>query len=139
VERGVFHGLLSGKSDAAPEIGVTKGKFCVSELPATAAVCVARVRDILGQARREALQTVNAAMIAAYWYIGREIVEEEQRGRDRADYGTYLIQELSDRLSAEFGRGFSVPNLRLIRQFYLSYRDRYPQIHFAVSSESQDV
>ena len=110
----------------------------MSELTASAADCVSRIREILRASRAKALQSVNAAMISAYWYIGREIVEEEQRGRDRADYGAHLIQELSNRLSAEFGKGFSVPNLRLIRQFYLTYRDRYPQIHYAVSSESQD-
>jgi hypothetical protein len=56
-------------------------------------------------------------MLAAYWQVGREIVEEEQRGRERAGYGERLIQELSEQLTTGFGRGFSVANLSLIRQF----------------------
>ena len=70
-------------------------------------------------------------MATAYWHIGREIVEEEQRGRGRADYGSALIKDLSMRLGSEFGRGFSEANLRLIRQFYLTYQSRSPQIRYS--------
>jgi predicted nuclease of restriction endonuclease-like (RecB) superfamily len=80
-----------------------------------------RVRDILARARHRALQTVNTEMVLAYWKIGREIVQEEQRGRARADYGTRLIEDLSARLAKEFGQGFSKHNLWHIRQFYLVY------------------
>src|SRR6266851_4950140 len=100
-----------------------------------AASCLARIQEILTRARHGALQTVNAAMLAAYWHVGREIVEEEQRGQDRAGYGERLIQELSEQLTAQFGRGFSVANLKLIRQFYFTYRDRSPQIGYTVSSQ----
>jgi predicted nuclease of restriction endonuclease-like (RecB) superfamily len=100
------------------------------------ASCLARIQEILAQARHHALQTVNAAMLAAYWQVGREIVEEEQRGRERAGYGERLIQALSEQLTADFGRGFSVANLSLIRQFYLTYRDRSPGILYTVSRES---
>ena len=55
---------------------------------ASATECLSRVRLIMQSARHQALQTVNTAMVQAYWQIGREIVEEEQRGKDRADYGT---------------------------------------------------
>ena len=82
---------------------------------------LARVRDILAQARHRALQTVNTEMVLAYWKIGREIVHEEQRGRARADYGERLIEDLSARLAKEFGQGFSKYNLWHIRQFYLVY------------------
>lgn len=75
-------------------------------------------------------------MLAAYWHIGREIVSEEQSGAERAGYGERLIAELSQRLTAEFGRGFSVANLWLIRQFYLAYRERSPGILDTVSRES---
>src|SRR5437660_12519336 len=97
-----------------------------------AASCLNRIQAILVQARHGALQAVNAAMLAAYWHVGREIVEEEQRGKERAGYGERLIQELSEQLTADFGRGFSVPNLQLIRQFYLTYRDRSPEIRYSV-------
>lgn len=86
--------------------------------------CLGHIREILRSARRFALQAVNTTMIVAYWFIGREIVEEEQRGRRRADYGEALLQRLSRDLRKEFGKGFSVQNLRLIRQFYLVYMDR---------------
>jgi len=57
-------------------------------------------------------------MISAYWYIGKEIVEEEQRGKERAEYGTQLLHHLSIKLTAAFEKGFSERNLRFIRQFY---------------------
>ena len=58
---------------------------------------------------------------ASFWRIGRRIVEEEQAGKERADYGRHLIMELSRRLGDEFGRGFSVANLKNFRQFYLTF------------------
>jgi hypothetical protein len=97
--------------------------------------CLDRIRDILRSARRHAFQAINKAMIIAYWHIGWEIVEEEQRGKKRADYGTSLLKELSRNLSSEFGRGYSEQNLRLIRQFYLTYQDRRPNIRYSLSSE----
>jgi predicted nuclease of restriction endonuclease-like (RecB) superfamily len=81
------------------------------------------VRDILAQARRAAYTAVNAAMVAAYWQIGRRIVEEEQGGAAKATYGEGLLPALSKDLSSEFGKGFSLANLRNFRQFYLTYPD----------------
>lgn len=86
--------------------------------------CIERIREILRTARNKALQSVNAAMVEAYWEVGREIVEEEQRGESRASYGDQLLAQLSARLTEELGKGFSEPYLRQIRQFYLVYRDR---------------
>ena len=60
-------------------------------------------------------------MVYCYYDIGRMIVEEEQNGRTRADYGKKILQSLSDRLTARFGKGFSYRNLKLFRQFYLAY------------------
>jgi len=88
---------------------------------ASAAECLSRVRAILQSARHQALQTVNAVMVQAYWQIGREIVEEEQRGHSRADYGARLIEELAGQLSKEFGRGFIPRNLRYMREFYQAF------------------
>jgi hypothetical protein len=104
-----------------------------------AASCLARILEILTQARHGALQAVNAAMLAAYWHVGREIVEEEQRGRARAGYGERLIKELSKHLTAQFGKGFSNSNLKLIRQFYLTFQDRSPQIGYTVSSQFESL
>ncbi|MFT5466095.1 MAG: putative nuclease of restriction endonuclease-like (RecB) superfamily [Verrucomicrobiales bacterium] len=79
------------------------------------------VRQILAEARQKTYAAVNTAMVEAYWGIGRRIVEEEQGGKAKAAYGKGLLQELSKALTDEFGRGFSYPNLRNFRQFYLTY------------------
>jgi predicted nuclease of restriction endonuclease-like (RecB) superfamily len=92
-----------------------------SALSPSAAAALARIRDILTRSRSQALQAVNAAMVRAYWEVGREIVEEEQRGKERADYGTRLIETLAARLTAEFGRGFDGRNLRFMREVYRAF------------------
>jgi len=79
------------------------------------------VKQILEEARKTAYTAVNFAMVQAYWNIGKVIVEEEQRGRARSDYGTYLLDELSKRLTAEFGKGFDRTNISKMRAFYLAY------------------
>ena len=81
------------------------------------------IRQMLRQARQQAYSAVNAAMVEAYWHIGKRIVEEEQKGQQRAEYGEGLIKELSLQLTGEFGKGFSAPNLRNFRQFYLVFPD----------------
>ena len=79
------------------------------------------IKIILQTARDKAYKQVNFIMVEAYWNIGKQIVEEEQKGEDRAKYGSYLIKELSKRLSKEFGRGFSTQSLWNMRQFYNSF------------------
>lgn len=79
------------------------------------------IRSILDKARSESIRAVNFAMVQAYWNIGRVIVEEEQRGKKRADYGKALLQEISNRLTADYGKGFTVTNLKYMRQFYTSF------------------
>jgi predicted nuclease of restriction endonuclease-like (RecB) superfamily len=79
------------------------------------------VAGILRAARLNAYRAVNFAMVEAYWNVGRAIVEEEQRGQVRADYGAELIQRLSIRLTSEFGKGFSVQSLWNMRQFQRCY------------------
>ncbi len=80
-----------------------------------------RVRSILHEARQRAYRAINAAMVQAYWEIGRVIVEEEQRGEQRADYGQRVVEDLSRRLRTDFGKGFDRSNLWHMRSFYLSY------------------
>lgn len=84
----------------------------------------ADIKNILEQARSKARSAVNAAMVEAYWLIGRRIVEEEQRGQHKAEYGARLLENLSKALSESFGKGFSYANLRNFRQFYLTYPDQ---------------
>ncbi|MCW8206795.1 DUF1016 domain-containing protein [Verminephrobacter aporrectodeae subsp. tuberculatae] len=80
-----------------------------------------RVREILAAARTGIARTVNTTQVMANWLIGREIVEEEQRGRRRAGYGTALLGELAGRLRTDFGAGYGVDNLELFRRFYREY------------------
>ena len=76
------------------------------------------------RARNIVVKTTYYEMIHAYWHIGRRIVEVEQQGGERAEYGAKLLESLSKKLSDEFGRGFALSTLKSIRQFYLTYRDR---------------
>jgi len=80
-----------------------------------------RIRDVLAEARGQAYRAVNFAMVRAYWNIGRIIVEEEQKGRERAEYGEHLIAGLAQRLSAEFNKGFDKSNLWNMRSFFLTF------------------
>lgn len=79
------------------------------------------VSDLLKQARKSAKTAVNLSMVYAYYEIGKKIIQEEQNGQERANYGMYLIKELSEYLTDQFGKGFSVTNLKQMRQFYLVY------------------
>ena len=72
-------------------------------------------------ARSNIVRAVNTEQVNAYWLIGRDIVEEEQAGKERADYGTYLLKEISERLAKEFGKGFGLATIKDIRRFYLVY------------------
>lgn len=98
---------------------------------------IERIRDILASARQYSLRAVNSTMVAAYWYIGREIIEEEQQGKKRAAYGEAVIENLVTVLQKEFGKGFSKPHLKNVRQFYLAYSDRAPAMSYTVSSQSK--
>jgi predicted nuclease of restriction endonuclease-like (RecB) superfamily len=77
--------------------------------------------DILESARLGIARTVNTAQVLSYWLIGREIIEEEQQGNQRADYGENLLKKLAQRLKADFGKGYSYSNLKYIRQFYVTF------------------
>jgi len=89
--------------------------------------------ELLDAARRASARTVNAIMTATYWEMGRRIVEHEQGGQERADYGEELVKRLSCDLTRRFGRGFSERNLRKCRAFYLGW-----SIWPTVSAKSQD-
>lgn len=80
-----------------------------------------KIIEILNKARQQVVQSVNRAMVYAYYEVGRMIVEEEQNGKERAEYGKQILKELSEELTAEFGKGFSVDNLENMRKFFLTY------------------
>lgn len=79
------------------------------------------IRQIIENARKNVNRAVNSAMVDAYWHIGKLLVKEEQQGKHRAEYGKQLIQDISRRLTAEFGKGFSAQNLWNMRQFYQKF------------------
>jgi predicted nuclease of restriction endonuclease-like (RecB) superfamily len=96
-----------------------------------------QVREILERARTTVARSVNTQMVRAYWLIGREVVEEEQRGSARAGYGDELIVRLAARLRSEFGRGYTPTNLRYMRLFYLAYPNLLArEIHHAARDKS---
>jgi predicted nuclease of restriction endonuclease-like (RecB) superfamily len=80
-----------------------------------------RIADLLKLARKTVVQSVNKTIVDTYFEIGRLIVEEEQNGKSKAEYGQNLIPELSNKLTTEFGKGFSTTNLKQMRTFYLTY------------------
>jgi len=103
-----------------------------------------QIVELLQSARKKVVQTVNQTMVTTYFEIGRKIVEEEQGGKKRADYGKKVIKELSKVLTDEFGKGFSERNIEQMRQFYLVYSK--PQtlsadfkIAQTLSAESEDA
>src|ERR1039457_72968 len=96
-----------------------------------------RIREILESARTGVARTVNTTQVVANWLIGREIVEEEQRGKKRAGYGERLVAELSRRITTDFGQGYSVTNLEHFRDFYITYPQLLSQrISHAARGES---
>jgi hypothetical protein len=83
-----------------------------------------RIVSIIEEARSTVIRTVNSEMVIAYWCIGREIVQEQQAGRERALYGDNLLKKLSEKLTLKFGKGFSVTSLKYFRTCYVTYKGR---------------
>ena len=84
---------------------------------------ISEIKKILKDARQKAYTAVNSAMVEAYWEIGRRIVEEEQRGKERAEYGKEIVKNLSKELTEEFGKGFSRRTLWEMRKLYVYFSD----------------
>jgi predicted nuclease of restriction endonuclease-like (RecB) superfamily len=83
------------------------------------------IRDVLEAARAGAYRAVNTAMVQSYWHVGRLIVEHEQKGKKRAEYGMEVVSELSKRLTEEFGKGFTETNIKYMRLFFLAFPIRH--------------
>jgi predicted nuclease of restriction endonuclease-like (RecB) superfamily len=101
-----------------------KRKSPVAQVARLAEPLYQEIRSVLEAARAGAYRAVNVAIVQAYWQVGRLIVEHEQGGRTRAAYGEAVLDDLSRRLTADFGRGFDVTNLRKMRQFYRMFEIR---------------
>lgn len=96
--------------------------------PRTISPLIAELRGLILSARHTAASTINTLQVVTNFEIGRRIVEHEQKGAKRAEYGEVLMRTLATRLTAEFGRGFSKRNLDYMRRFYLDYSGRLPRI-----------
>ncbi len=108
-------------------------KDTTTALAAPEAALYAQIQRVLQQARQRAKRSVNQVMVLAYWQIGQLIVQHEQGGQERALYGAKTLQRLAKRLQIEFGKGFSVPNLRNFRQFYQTFTE--DEIRYSTSSD----
>ena len=93
------------------------------------------IRGLILAARRAVVRSVDALQVLTSFEIGHRIVEHEQQGIARADYGKRVLSELADRLTAEFGRGYSRSNLQNMRNFFLVCRDRRSQIRQRLSGK----
>ncbi len=82
---------------------------------------ISDIRTVLQQARQQIQISVNHGMVQAYWQVGQLIVEHEQQGKERAEYGKQQLQHLSDTLKMDFGKGFDITNLQNMRKFYLAF------------------
>lgn len=111
--------------------------------PAGYTTVLSEVAELLEAARRASARATNAIMTATYWEIGRRILEFEQGGERRAEYGERMMERLADDLAKRFGRGFSVVNLRKMRSFYLSWPlsqiRQTMSVEFDVNQENQPV
>jgi hypothetical protein len=82
---------------------------------------VSDIKAIIARSKDNAIRAIDHQRTLMYWHIGKRIFEEEQEGKNRADYGTYLIKYLSEQLQPEFGSGFSIRQLNWYRQFYRTF------------------
>ncbi len=90
------------------------------------------ISNVIDAARKSVARSINCIMTAAYWLIGRRIVESEQKGKARAQYGEALLAKLSNDLTRQYGRGFGMVNLSQMKKFYLLWR---PERIFQTVSE----
>ena len=80
-----------------------------------------KISSLLEASRKNLKKSVNTIMVSTYFEVGRLIVEEEQQGEERAKYGKYIIENLSKKLTREYGKGFSTTNLKQMKSFYIAY------------------
>lgn len=100
---------------------------------------ISRAIVLLHSARQQMVRNVNFIMVQTYFEIGRMIIEEEQNGKERADYGKSLLKELSKVLTKEFGKGFSITNIQQMRNFYLVYQKQQTVSANSVKAIQQTV
>ena len=92
-----------------------------------------KIKDLLLAAQRGVVKQINSIMVSTYFEMGKQLVEHEQNGSHEAEYGAYIISELSKKLTEEFGKGYSKRNLELIRKFYITYKNAKSPISQSLS------
>ncbi|MCK4401075.1 DUF1016 family protein [bacterium] len=107
--------------------------------PSSFAGLIKEIRRLITAARNAVISNINIAQVITNFEIGRRIVEHEQQGNNRAEYGKALLKDLSSRLTEEFGRGFSRSNLEYMRKFYMIYRNRLPEKCQMASGISKEI
>lgn len=113
--------MASKRSDRQGRIAVGIANQKSSETVELRSEFYQSVSEVVRTARGQVYRAINAAMVDAYWHVGRMIVEEEQQGKERAEYGARLIANLSVRLTREFGKGFDETNLWNFKQFFMTF------------------
>jgi DUF1016 N-terminal domain len=98
-----------------------------------------QICDILNAAQTGVARSVNTAQVLSNWLIGRAIVEEEQQGQHRADYGDSLLKNLAKQLKQDFGAGYSYSNLKFVRQFYIAFPALLNESGIGYSLRSQSL
>ncbi|WP_308693308.1 DUF1016 N-terminal domain-containing protein [uncultured Treponema sp.] len=106
---------------------MTKGDNMPDSIKNKSDELYSQIASVLSKSRKFVVSTVNTTMVRSYFEIGRIIVENEQNGKSRAEYGKETLKNLSERLTKDFGKGFSQRNLKQIRQFFLVYSNQIPQ------------
>lgn len=106
---------------------MTKGDNMPDSIKNKSDELYSQIASVLSKSRKFVVSTVNTTMVRTYFEIGRIIVENEQNGKSRAEYGKETLKNLSERLTKDFGKGFSQRNLKQIRQFFLVYSNQIPQ------------
>ena len=107
---------------------------------------IGQIKDIVSSAQQRAVRSVNTERVAMYWQIGKIIFEEEQQGKDRAEYSSFLIKSISNELQAIFGSGLGIRQLEMNRQFYRAFpntnalRSQFSWTHYKklISIENKD-
>ena len=97
-----------------------------------------RIGKLIDEARKQTLTVVNTTMVYTYYEIGRMIVEDEQNGKRRADYGKQVLKNVAKQLSAKYGKGFSYSNLKQMRQFFLTYSNNAIELDTQCLSNSKN-
>ncbi len=97
-----------------------------------------KIASHINNARKGVQRTIDTEMVKTHWLIGRDIVEDDQGGEIKSKYGSYVLDQVSQRLTKQYGKGFSKENLKRIRQFYIVYQD-VPPIGYAVRTQSKTL